>query len=173
MSRSQIHVRNIPQVYPVYESWLSRIYLPDGLTGAATQYWPVIGLSPERHPARVPVWPWQWWGNCLQIWSELPLICASVNSCIIYIHVYKLFFLLFAVVCYWFHARRRIYVWGVVSSSFIILLAYHWWRSMPLLDGCFFLFLYGALALFAEGPENTQSKKSLSLRLPTPSALSS
>lgn len=44
---------------------------------------------------------------------------------------------------------------------------------MPLLDGCFFLFLYGALALFAEGPENTQSKKSLSLRLPTPSALSS
>lgn len=36
---------------------------------------------------------------------------------------------------------------------------------MPLLDGCFFLFLYGALALFAEGPENTQSKKSLSLRL--------
>ena len=32
---------------------------------------------------------------------------------------------------------------------------------MPLLDGCFFLFLYGALALFAEGPENTQSKKSL------------
>ena len=36
---------------------------------------------------------------------------------------------------------------------------------MPLLDGCFFLFLYGALALFAEGPENTQSKKSLSLHL--------